>query len=83
MKIKKTDKAGEEYARRQRRLADELKGRRKELGLSLAHVAREANVAYCSLWALESGRNGNVTLSLLMAYADAVGLEVALLDAKR
>lgn len=82
MRIKKTDKAGKEYARRQQRLADELKKRRKELGLSLASVARAANVSYYSLWALEGGKNGNMTLNLLMAYAEAVGMEVALRDAK-
>ena len=78
MKIKKTDAAGKVYARRQRALAEALKKRRLELGLSLSAVARSANVGYCSLWALETGRNGNVTLSLLMAYAEAVGMEVSL-----
>lgn len=82
MRIKKTDGAGMEYARKQSTMACDLKKRRKEMGLTLMSVSRSANISYCSLWAFETGRNVNVTLSFLMAYAEAVGLELTLSEVK-
>lgn len=82
MRIKKTDEAGMKYSRKQCSMANELKKRRKEMKISLTSLSRSANISYCSLWAFETGRNVNVTLSFLMAYAEAVGMELMLSEVK-
>lgn len=70
------------YARRQQAIAEELRRRRKSLGIPLTAVARSANVAYSYLSAFDNGRGVNVSFAFLAAYAEAVGMEVCLKEVK-
>jgi len=65
-----------EMARRRKDLSDELVSRRLELGLSQTQVAARMGTSQSAVARLEAGE-GDVRLSTLERYANAVGLEIA------
>jgi transcriptional regulator with XRE-family HTH domain len=58
-------------------LAQTIKQRREELGISMEHLAEVATVSLRTLKAIESGK-GNPTLSSINKLADVLGLEMKL-----
>jgi hypothetical protein len=59
-----------------RRLVSALKGERERLGISLAEIARSTGIKLTALSGLESGQNGNPTVSILSRYAMALGKKI-------
>ena len=58
-------------------LAQTIKQRREELGISMDYLAEVATVSLRTLKAIESGK-GNPTLSSISKLADVLGLEIKL-----
>ena len=58
-------------------LAQTIKQRREELGISMDYLAEVATVSLRTLKAIESGK-GNPTLNSINKLADVLGLELKL-----
>jgi len=58
-------------------LAQTIKQRREELGISMDYLAEVATVSLRTLKAIESGK-GNPTLNSINKLADVLGLEMKL-----
>jgi transcriptional regulator with XRE-family HTH domain len=58
-------------------LAQTIKQRREELGISMDYLAEVATVSLRTLKAIESGK-GNPTLNSISKLADVLGLEMKL-----
>lgn len=58
-------------------LAQTIKQRREELGISMEYLAEVATVSLRTLKAIESGK-GNPTLGSINKLADVLGLEMKL-----
>jgi transcriptional regulator with XRE-family HTH domain len=58
-------------------LAQTIKQRREELGISMDYLAEVATVSLRTLKAIESGK-GNPTLNSISKLADVLGLEIKL-----
>jgi transcriptional regulator with XRE-family HTH domain len=62
-------------------MAEYLYGRRRELGMSLADVAKRAGSTKAHIWSLEHGRSSNPTLGLILALCDALQCDMSTLMA--
>jgi len=58
-------------------LGNEIKARRKSLGITQPHLAELAGISTNSLWALERGK-GNPSLELLEKILGVLGMELKL-----
>src|SRR5579883_767718 len=59
-----------------RRLISALKSERERLGISLTEIARSTGIKLAALSGVESGQNGNPTVSTLSRYASALGKKI-------
>ena len=57
-------------------LADNIKKRRKKLGLSQEELAKNAGITYSTLIKLESGANNNPTVKTLQQIAKALNVSL-------
>ena len=59
-----------------RRLVSALKSERERLGISLAEIAKHTGIELAVLSGLETGQNGDPTVSILTRYAIALGKKI-------